>query len=237
MREHLGVAQHGGVLEVLGVAGRDRRAVQGRAAARRGRVGLVQGGAWTTPAIGRPSSTTAIETANHGLPFMKATRAVDRVDHELAGGGQASGIVDRLLRQPAIAGPRAAQAVFQQGVDGQVGVGDRRAAVLGPDLQAAGAGLQRPARQPRAPRRSGSGPGRSFAGDRQGVDQQGGAVVRARGTPGPSRGPAGVDVDQVAGHGDLGDRAGDLAVLEPEGPSSPPTSRRCCRSARGRTSR
>ena len=88
---------------------------------------------------------------NHGhadapdvLAGDEAARAVDRVDDEERVTADPVGILAALLGKPAIVGARRAEALPEQGVDGNVGFADGRAAVvLVPDLRIAPEIVQR----------------------------------------------------------------------------------------------
>ena len=84
-------------------------AVETRALAGCGGETFILTGLNTTPAMGRPCSTTAAQMVKCGRPFMKATVPSIGIDHKDARGVQPGRIVHAFLRQPAIIGPRRQQ--------------------------------------------------------------------------------------------------------------------------------
>ena len=216
------VAEHGGALEL----GRRRwRGSARRSASRRRRRSRRRSrpscGAKTTPAIGRPSSTTAMRDRPPGLA-LQDRRGCRRSDRPRTA-ARRSAAPDRRRSPPTASRSRAAR---RAGARLSRVSTARSALVTGepPALYSISRPARRrlaaPARRPRSAASTdqvevGVGVGHRPAMARASTSSDGALAAPriSRSEPGTRRR---VDVDQVAGHGDLVDRIGDLAVLEPE---------------------
>ena len=128
----------------------------------------------------RPRPPRARRTRRRCPRESRACRRSDR-RRRCARADSRAGAVDRLLRQPAIVGPRRQQRFAQEGVDRVVGLADRRRAALHPDFRvrcrSSAWRCGRPRARPRAAapdrRQRSASPVSSAAGKGHALDQQG----------------------------------------------------------------
>ena len=124
-----GRGQQGGTFDFGLQAGTDRLAILQRGAGCGCGIKAVEGGKVDHACDHRAVFRDGQRMGERLFPRHECPGAVDRVDDELAGGGQAGGGVCVFFGQPAVVWAGGAQGIAQHGVDGQISLGHRAGAV------------------------------------------------------------------------------------------------------------